>query len=47
MKTITLFSALALGALTSAALADQVTPTTTVTSQQVGRVELSDVQMDT
>jgi hypothetical protein len=45
MKTIALFSALALGTLTSAALA--ATPTTTVPSQQAGRVELNDTQMDT
>jgi phosphate-selective porin len=52
MKTIALFSALALGALTSAALAatptkTAATPATTAATQQAGRVELSDTQMDT
>jgi hypothetical protein len=47
MKTIALFSALALGVITSAALADPTIPAKTATGQQAGRVELSDAQMDT
>jgi hypothetical protein len=58
MRTIALFSALALGALTSAALAEPVATTTPAKSAataaapakmapaQAGRLELSDHQMD-